>query len=197
MCLWGTRPQGPHLLPVFELRKNKMVVPRTTRLQFVVVRPNCLYMAALEFHSLSVKINGCPSDNCIRFSILSGDLFGCPGRTENRNFERCFSVLDITRVSVSVRLCNNSPGQILTMFVQIHFRSLSASYDRNMHFVNFNFVYGQSKVHKISWIDSTNSSKSFDSGIWLSSDHTNSTDNSFQIRQVNTVHQKLYLLFLF
>ncbi len=54
-----------------------MVVPRTTRLQFVVVRPNfwlsvhgCAWVSQLEL-SLSVKIYGCPSDNCIRF-------FGCP-----------------------------------------------------------------------------------------------------------------------
>ena len=72
------------LIPVFELRKNKMVAPWLC-IQIV----GCPYMAALEFHSLRVKIYGCPSDNCIRFLWLSGDLFGCPGPTDNRNFERC------------------------------------------------------------------------------------------------------------
>ncbi len=55
-----------------------MIVPRTTRLQCLVVRPNFWLskhgtrpFAAVEFHSWGVKIYGCPSDNYI-------SIFGCP-----------------------------------------------------------------------------------------------------------------------
>ncbi len=47
-------------------------------------------MAEDGFHSWGVKINGCPSDNCISIFWLPGDFFGCPGRTDNRNFERWY-----------------------------------------------------------------------------------------------------------
>ncbi len=54
-----------------------MVVPRTTRIQFLVVRQSfwlSVYLEqvnGVEFHSCGMKIYGCPSDNHI-------SIFGCP-----------------------------------------------------------------------------------------------------------------------
>ena len=58
---------------MFELRKNKWLSDGQPGYNFwlSVQVFGCPYMVALEFHTLGVKMYGCPSDNCIRF-------FSCP-----------------------------------------------------------------------------------------------------------------------
>ena len=68
-----------------------MVVPRTTRLQCLVVRPSfwlsvhgCISVSQLGRQNLWLSVG-----QLHQIFWLSGDLFGCLGRTDNRNFERC------------------------------------------------------------------------------------------------------------
>ncbi len=68
-----------------------MIVPRTTRLQFLVVRPSfwlsengCAWVSELGRQNLWLSFG-----QLHQMFWLSGNLFGCPGRTDNRNIERC------------------------------------------------------------------------------------------------------------
>ncbi len=71
---------------VFELRKNKIVGPRTSKLQLLVVH-RCFWLSILGINQKkSLDSNGCPSI-CL---VVSSDFFGRLGRTDNQNFE-CWS----------------------------------------------------------------------------------------------------------
>ncbi len=72
-----------------------MDVPQTTRLQFVVVRPD--FWLAVDFETLTKVSFGYYIDlwdlwlsvgQLHQYFRLSADVFGCPGRTDNQNFER-------------------------------------------------------------------------------------------------------------
>ena len=59
-----------------------MVVPRATRLQYLVVRPLKFVVGTSKFW---LQIYGCPLDNCIIiFGLRSGNFFGCAGIKDNQ-----------------------------------------------------------------------------------------------------------------
>ena len=66
---------------VFELRKNKWLSHGQPgyNIWLSVQVFGCPYMVALEFHSLGVKIYGCPSDNCISFFACPANCLVVPG----------------------------------------------------------------------------------------------------------------------
>ncbi len=85
---------------VFELRKNKWLSHGQSRYNICLLYVQvfgCPYMEYMCKGELWLRIYGCPSDNCI------SDFFSCPGRTDNRNFERCFVGIQIPGAC----LCNN------------------------------------------------------------------------------------------
>ena len=69
-----------------------MVVPQTTRLQFLVVCPsfwlNVLEKGKVSFGYINMTDLWLSVGQLHQYLCLSGDIFGCPGHTENQNFER-------------------------------------------------------------------------------------------------------------
>ena len=126
-----------------------MAVPRTTRLQFLVVHPGfwlsvliiCIkvsfgYRFMVVHQTTSCSIFGCP--------LMSTDFFGRPGRTDNQNFKRCLSHNIIEKSHTSLHLGLNSGNMVLKMSM-----GLSILYKTNSLSLPWSWLHSSITVHFI------------------------------------------------